>query len=48
MEDPSGFRKVNKFATRRDLALKRIKNPKIALIAIGVIAAIVIVIAIVK
>lgn len=43
MEDPSGFRKVNKFAIRRNIGWKIIKNPKIVLIALGVIAAIVII-----
>ena len=39
MEDPSEFRKVNKFAIRRNIGWKIIKNPKIVLIALGVIAA---------
>lgn len=48
MEDPSGFRRVNKHATRRNIAWKLIKKPKIALIAMGVIAAIIIIIQITK
>lgn len=43
MEDPSGFRRVNRFATRRNLALKIIKNPKILLVALGVIVAVAVV-----
>ena len=43
MEDPSGFRKINKFATRRNLSLRLIKNLKFILIALVIVATIVII-----
>ncbi len=48
MEDASGFRRINKFATRRNIALKIIKNPKILFVAAGILLAIIAVAALVK
>lgn len=48
MEDPNGFRRINKHATRRNLALKILKNPKILLALIGVMIAIAVIVAIIK
>ena len=41
MEDPSGFRRINKFATRRNLALKLLKKPWLLPAFIGIVIAIV-------
>ena len=40
MEDASGFRKVNKFATRRNIVLKLIKKPWAILVFIGILLAV--------
>ena len=47
MEDPNGFRRINKHATRRNISRKIISNPKIALIVLGLIIAIVVIIALI-
>lgn len=44
MEDPSGFRKINKFATRRNIALKFLKKPWLILVFIGIVVGIVLVV----
>ena len=36
MEDPNGFRRINKFATRRNLGRMLLKNPKLLLIGLGI------------
>ena len=48
VETPSGFRRINKFATRRNIGRTLLKNPKTALIVLGVAVAVVIIIAIVS
>lgn len=40
MEEPSGFRRINKFATRRNLALRLIKKPWLILVFIGALISI--------
>lgn len=42
VEDPSGFRKINRFATRHNIALKLIKKPWLILLLFGIAIAIVV------
>ncbi len=48
METPDGFRKINKSTTRRNLALRLLKNPKVTLILIGIILAIIVLIGLIN
>ncbi|MBQ8290083.1 MAG: aldo/keto reductase [Clostridia bacterium] len=48
MESPDGFRRIVKHMTRRNLALKFIKNPRILLTIIGITMAIIVLISLFK
>ncbi len=43
METPDGFRRIIRYATRRNIGLKLIRNPKFLLTIIGIIVAIVVI-----
>ena len=48
MEEANGFRRINKVETRRNIAKKILKNPKIVLASIGVVVAVIVIIAVIK
>ncbi|MBQ8885960.1 MAG: hypothetical protein IJY62_06305 [Clostridia bacterium] len=47
MEDPSGFRRINKHATRRNIGRMILRNPKIILIALGIFVGAIVLIAVI-
>ena len=48
LEDPSGYRRINKFGTRRNIGRWVLRHPKTILIALGVIAAVILLIVLVR